>query len=290
MPGLLGLYDRAGGSAGILINSNHPLALQRFTAAHEYGHHVLGHDASSDDERTIDRIDDPNIADQETAAQAFAAEFLIPQKLVNHTLRRLHLSPEPDALDAPQVYRLSVEVGASYTATVHQLRTLKMVSLQRASYLLGQRPIDIKEALLGERPDDLARIDVWDVRPEQDGQTLFPHVGDRVRLQFSEVPSTGYRWAIEPAGRLPSGLALTADRFQQPAGRGIGGRGVRSFSFSIRDAGRHQLHFVCRRPWDPGTAASASFDIALVARVRSVGVAERGLVEHQREYLIASGF
>ena len=47
---LFGAYERHGNAAGIIINSQHPLSLQRFTAGHEYGHHVLGHEASADDE------------------------------------------------------------------------------------------------------------------------------------------------------------------------------------------------------------------------------------------------
>ena len=39
---LYGAYERHGDAAGIIINSQHPLSLQRFTAGHEYGHHVLG--------------------------------------------------------------------------------------------------------------------------------------------------------------------------------------------------------------------------------------------------------
>src|SRR6266508_2998897 len=45
---LFGASQRLGEAAGIIINSNHPLSLQRFTAAHEYGHHVFGHDLSLD--------------------------------------------------------------------------------------------------------------------------------------------------------------------------------------------------------------------------------------------------
>src|SRR5205807_5330684 len=50
---LFGAYERVNSSAGILINSNHPVALQRSTAAHEYGHHVLGHASHFDAEEQI---------------------------------------------------------------------------------------------------------------------------------------------------------------------------------------------------------------------------------------------
>src|SRR5437016_3883857 len=40
--------DGPTGSPGILINSQHPPSLQRYTAAHEYAHYVLGHMYSFD--------------------------------------------------------------------------------------------------------------------------------------------------------------------------------------------------------------------------------------------------
>lgn len=36
MRNLYGAYERHGNAAGIIINSQHPLSLQRFTAGHEY--------------------------------------------------------------------------------------------------------------------------------------------------------------------------------------------------------------------------------------------------------------
>jgi len=290
LPRLLGLYDRAGDAApGILINSKHPLALQRFTAAHEYGHHVLGHEASTDDESTIVRVDDPN-ADQEIAAQAFAAEFLMPQKLVNHTLRRLNLPRTRDALDPGQAYRISVELGASFSATVYQLRTLKFLSPARANDILDARPIDIKAELLGERPEDLGSIDVWSIHAEQAGQTFFPRVGDRVRIELPETPSTGYRWAIDPAGPMPSGLTLVGDRFEHAAGDRIGGAGVRSFTLSVIEPGKHHLRVGRSRPWERENAAIESFAIDLVTYAGRTGDAERGPTPYQRECLLASGF
>jgi Zn-dependent peptidase ImmA (M78 family) len=69
---LYGAYERYDVAAGIIVNSQHPLTLQRYTAAHEYGHHALGHAASADDEtRIYRRSQDP----REVAAQAFAGEF-----------------------------------------------------------------------------------------------------------------------------------------------------------------------------------------------------------------------
>jgi len=50
-PHLSGAYiSEPGTKAGIFINANHPLARQRYSAAHELGHHLLGHGTSVDPE------------------------------------------------------------------------------------------------------------------------------------------------------------------------------------------------------------------------------------------------
>ena len=65
----------------IAVNSNRPLCRRRFSVAHELGHYVLGHNSlvfsESGGGGMIKR--DPR---QERAANAFAAEFLMPKKLL----------------------------------------------------------------------------------------------------------------------------------------------------------------------------------------------------------------
>src|SRR4051812_25263932 len=45
--GLLGAYVPSANAAGILVTTERNLHIQRFTAAHELGHHVLEHRALS---------------------------------------------------------------------------------------------------------------------------------------------------------------------------------------------------------------------------------------------------
>ena len=52
LDGLFGAFMPGKGSRpGIIVNSKHPLPLQRFTAAHELGHLWMGHEKSFDTER-----------------------------------------------------------------------------------------------------------------------------------------------------------------------------------------------------------------------------------------------
>jgi len=59
------------------VNSAHPVQRQRFTIAHELGHHVMGHDSCG----SVDL--------QERQANVFAAELLIPLPLLRHALTKI---------------------------------------------------------------------------------------------------------------------------------------------------------------------------------------------------------
>lgn len=82
--GLLGAYLREP-TPGILITTQRPLSIQRFTAAHELGHFYLDHKPSLDDENVLRRSPFQNggLPDlQELEANTFAAAFLMPRWLV----------------------------------------------------------------------------------------------------------------------------------------------------------------------------------------------------------------
>src|SRR5580704_8359988 len=147
---LYGAYECHGDAAGIIINSQHPLSLQRFTAGHEYGHHVLGHEASADDEERIYGGDRQSM--QEVAAQAFAGEFLMPIQLVNRTLRTMGLAVQNPGLTPSLTYQLALELGVSYSGVVTQLVGQRKLSIDAGRRLRKLSPLDIKMGLAGEKP------------------------------------------------------------------------------------------------------------------------------------------
>lgn len=210
---LFGFFQRAGSSAGIVLHNGHPLSLQRFTAAHEYGHYVLGHDASQDGAGEL--FGDADVPLQEIEAQAFAAEFLMPLPLVNRALDRLGLARDPHELSPVEAYQLSLELGSSYTATATQLKQLNKISEQARAELARWQPITIKTELGdGTRPAN-ARADVWDVTDTRRERNLRLRLDDELHLRLAEMPSSGYRWDIE-ARELETGLELLADELEPP--------------------------------------------------------------------------
>ena len=72
--GLLGAY-LSSPAPGVLVTTERPMSIQRFTAAHELGHFFMRHEPSLDDESILRRMPmspEPGNQFQETEADAFA--------------------------------------------------------------------------------------------------------------------------------------------------------------------------------------------------------------------------
>jgi predicted secreted protein/Zn-dependent peptidase ImmA (M78 family) len=280
---LYGAYKRYGETCGIIINAQHPLTLQRYTAAHEYGHHVLGHAASADDEERIQRLSRDL---GEVAAQAFAGEFLMPLQLVNYTLRTMGLSGSNLQLTAPQVYQISLELGVSYRAAVTQLAGQHKLAPATAEQLRQQSPLDVKTGLAGVRPAD-PWADVWLLDESQEGRRFSPRLRDEVHVMLPETPSTGYMWQlVDPAASV---LALVDDQFETVDDDVIGASGTRHVAFRAASPGASQIRLERRRPWQPNAETSAIFEATVSVIPLLTGDADDGLSADQKQALLAGG-
>jgi Zn-dependent peptidase ImmA (M78 family) len=77
--GVAGAYIERAGFPLLFVNGNQALSRQRFTAAHEFGHHRMGHSTVVDHQEAISGVlRHPN----EICANAFAAEFLMPREAI----------------------------------------------------------------------------------------------------------------------------------------------------------------------------------------------------------------
>lgn len=112
--GSSGLYEQADGHAPrIYYNSDEAAVRQRFTLAHELGHHVLGHGtAFRDNPQTFNVY---NRAPQEVEANAFAAALLMPHRYVWADFM---------AGRASDIASVAKRYGVSQMAMVYRLRNL----------------------------------------------------------------------------------------------------------------------------------------------------------------------
>jgi len=110
-------YDKADDSAKILINSSRPYTHQIFTAAHEFCHYLL-----DKDQQMILEEDDGIKSPIEKRADAFAANFLMPEEgvrfYISKTLQREKKLSDDDLVKIQQEFQVS------WTALIHRLHNL----------------------------------------------------------------------------------------------------------------------------------------------------------------------
>jgi hypothetical protein len=176
------LPARAGARAGAIVNASHPLALQRFSSGHEYGHHVFGHGGRID-LATEPRAKGLPLAPEEKLAEAFAAWFLMPPEAAETALRRLGLTAVTRAQDA---YQLALRLGTSFRATCIHLPTLKLAAPAARDW--SERELKpLKLELTNTPPPGGWRNDVWVLREPDAQAPLVVRAGDRLQIELPGV-------------------------------------------------------------------------------------------------------
>ncbi len=210
-----------GGQPGAIVNSQHPLALQRYSAGHEYGHHVFGHGEQ------IDRHAEPGgprpaASAQEKLAEAFAAWFLMPPEAAKAACERLSLADVRQPSDA---YALALRLGTSYTAICTHLPSLKLVNVGIANQWRDISLKTIKQELSATPPPGGWQNDTWLMSAADAEVELVVRAGDRLLIDLpgydldtlppsatgtllppTDLLSTG-RWSIDLPPELVAGPA-----------------------------------------------------------------------------------
>lgn len=242
---LLGCCIRTSAGAGILVTSRRDLHMQRFTAAHELGHFVLEHEGSLDREiRFPGQTTNRDV--REIAADAFAAEFLMPKWLFKHHCKRQGWTSEA-LVDPVNVYQLSLRMAVSYEATCLGLLANKILDQESVNALREVRPKKSKQRLLGSVPLDDPWSDVWLLREEDAGALYEAGPNDVFVMRLAEHAGSGYLWdvsALEDAGFT----VLKDDN--EDAGDIIGANGTRIVALKGPKTGLHLLGLEERRPWE----------------------------------------
>jgi Zn-dependent peptidase ImmA (M78 family) len=120
--GAAGAYLRRGGHAFAFVHGLEPAVRQRFTLAHELGHHRLGHGLSID---SAAALAGRSRAPHEVQANAFAAELLAPRAAV---IRWAQERAGPLRVDLELVVRLGAAFGVSAKAARVRLQTAGLLT------------------------------------------------------------------------------------------------------------------------------------------------------------------
>lgn len=187
MPKLFGIYVCAASAGpGILLNSGLRLVALRHTAAHELGHHRLGHGDS------VDEYLDPwngqapgGWTGPEMSAEAFAAWFLMPPPAVRAALRTLGL-PRPRT--AADVYRTATMLGVSYRGLARHLVAMHLATEVESQAWARTPRSQIRRRLAGVAAD-ACRGDVHLLTAEMGDLTVYVEPDDLLVFHHGGWPT-----------------------------------------------------------------------------------------------------
>lgn len=131
LEGFSSLYQ---GEPLVVTNSSMILSRERFTAAHELGHHVFDFANSTARVKTDHETGLFNERDPvEYRADCFAAALLMPRSGIEKVVHEMGVMENP--LSHTDIIRLQIEFGVSYRAMVRRLSDLGLISNEYREYL-----------------------------------------------------------------------------------------------------------------------------------------------------------
>lgn len=283
LKGLLGAFLNAP-TPGILVTTQRPLSIQRFTAAHELGHCLMGHAPSLDDEdqilRRAPQAQDARTGFQETEADAFAVALMMPKWLIlAHCARQGWRVAELERPD--HIYQLSVRIGASYEATVWTLERYRLINAGRRAALLQARPRTLKAALLEDFTPPSYHGDVWLLTEKDRGGRIDGSRADLFVIKLPELGAAGYLWDFDTLAG--SGFSIVRDTRLALDGDGVGGPNIRRVVATPAADAWGVMHLEQRRPWladAPLSVLTLPFDLT--------GPEETGLSRAERRQRLAA--
>lgn len=266
---LHGAYIPAdGGRDGILVNSKHPLHLQRFTAAHELGHHVLRHKPSVDinmlwraplpSDRYEENGSDP---EQEKEADSFASAFLMPKWLILKHLIKIGENASFLKNDV-NLYQMSLRLGVSYSSFCWGLLVHEIFTRQEAERFAKLKVKDIKKKIVSEAVLNLNPwANVWIVNEKLAGAEMLGDKNDLFVFELTENPSTGYIWDYEHF--KDRGLRLLSDEIIEQEHEVFGSEIKRRVIFTNDNLLNDTLPLFEKRPWNDDIAGSLPLNFSI---------------------------
>ena len=142
-----GLYSPHPEVPAAFVNAERPGPRQRYTCAHELGHHAFGHGLTLDEVVGRRPFDDP----AEFVADVFAGHLLMPELGVLRAFRTL--GADPAAPDPFATYTVASEFGVGYrTLLTHLAYTTRTLTRERADALARYTPKRIRAGLAPGHP------------------------------------------------------------------------------------------------------------------------------------------
>lgn len=222
--GILGVFIKSP-NLGMLVASNTPKAVQRFTAAHELGHYLLDHKSSVDSNVRLGKVWKEQVLFegdlkkiQELEANSFAVEFLTPRWLIE-TYRSMQGWSNNTIKYPKNLYQLSLRIGLNYTATCWALCRHDYLTVSETKKLLEVKPSEIKSELAGNVLPEGFEGEVWHITKRDDGQFLDCNVDDYFVFDLLEHGHGGYLWDFRHLSE--NNLSIVADCWKKTVDRTV---------------------------------------------------------------------
>jgi Zn-dependent peptidase ImmA (M78 family)/predicted secreted protein len=256
---LLGAYLPGSAAPGMLLTTQRNLHVQRFTAAHELGHHALGHQAVSLDKEVgfVARGERSGHEPQELEADAFASAFLLPDWLIVAHARR-HRWGKQELGNPNTVYQLSLRLGASYAATCWALAD-QIIDRSTAQRLAATAPKTSKQRVIPGVELERWHPDVWELSSHDRGVQLLGNPDDLLVLDLEEHAASGYTW--DTSAVAGAGMKIEKDERHEANGETIGAPVRRHLIVQGPAHGRLRLEE--KRAWDSRQQSLNSFELDL---------------------------
>ncbi len=268
LEGLLGAYLP---SPGIIITTQRPLSVQRWTAAHELGHAVMQHTMSLDDESLLTRSAASQLTydPAEVAADAFATHFLLPRWLFVAQAAR-HKWRRKDLLNPVVIYQLSLRAGASYQATCVALYRHQLIERKVFEHLFVAEVKAIKRQILADYELDDWYPDVWLLTEADEGLVIEGDIRDAFVLRLNENSGAGYLWNID-ALKAAGFLLFRDQRLTLGGNDHLGGPVERVVGARPGNSHYGQVALKQMRPWQTNAAPISRFSFTFDLRGKESG-------------------
>ena len=270
LDGLLGAYLPRP-IPGIIVTTRRQLSVQRFTGAHELGHARMKHQVSLDDESMLTRAESPTAEYDplETAANAFATDFLLPQWLLISQAAR-HKWSRKDLTNPSVVYQLSLRAGASFQATLLALLRHNLIVQQTFDALRDTEVKRLKQELLDGHSLENWYPDVWILTEADEGSMIEGDSRDAFVLRLKESSGSGYLWNVDDL-KNAGFLLFRDDRLLPDADEDIGGAVERVVSARPGENRVGRITLQQTRPWQPSDAPISRLSFAFDLRGKESG-------------------
>lgn len=191
----------------ILLNGSHATVRLRFTLAHEYGHHVLGHGLSIDKKISFSAAQ----PQKEVEANAFAAEFLLPLDALDGWLRaRRYAGPNLQLIaELAHDFRVSAQVALYRMRSANRLSGRLARDLEQAIRDGQHRMVALPRRRFS--PDSLRDARTRRRRLPAEAECLFLRGLERDLLDANEVGRRLRLTRDEVAKRLAAAIAERDD-------------------------------------------------------------------------------